>query len=487
MKRQILSIALFLGAAGAAFGQTSYLSEIRVLNREVVKTDDRRASVSMELNMDGLEMKRQHSLRVVPVILSADGTQETELPPVIINGKIRDRVQERMETLGNADFDPDAAAVIRRKNGSEQTYSYEASVPFKRWMIGGNVQLRGEVTGCALCDEGGETATTGDIFPPMNPVYYNPFIEPKEETVKRRSETRAARIQFRQDSHTIDPKFKSNRAELDTVHNSIALVKDNDDLSITGIYVTGYASPEGTFDYNMRLSERRAKAFTEYVKKDIEGIDPSLYHVAWKGEDWNELRRQVELHPGLLKQDEVLDIIDNCGDDKDACEERIKALVPPEIYQRLLNEMYGPIRRNEYRIEYNVRHFTVEEGREQIKIRPDLMSVSEIQQVADSYGKGTPEYIDCLLAGTKAYPKDVTALNNAALALIEADRADEAVKLLSDAPQDGALLNMLGVAYVKAEDGAKAEDAFRRAANAGYTKAADNLKLLQEYTEYMAE
>ena len=61
------------------------------------------------------------------------------------------------------------------------------------------------------------------------------------------------------------------------------------------------------------------------------------------------------------------------GDDKDACEEQIKGLVPPEIYQRLLNEMYGPIRCNEFRVEYNVRHFSLEEGRQMIKTRPDLI------------------------------------------------------------------------------------------------------------------
>ena len=75
--------------------------------------------------------------------------------------------------------------------------------------------------------------------------------------------------------------------------------------------------------------------------------------------------------------------------------------MPPEIYQRLLNEMYGPIRRNEYRVEYNVRHFSLEEGRQMIKTRPDLMSVSEIQQVADSYGKGSSEYVDCLMRGDR--------------------------------------------------------------------------------------
>lgn len=487
MKKYIISLAWVLAAGIPVLGQTSYLSEIKIVDREVVKTSDRQANVKMTVNLDDLDIKNQHSLCVVPVILSADGSQEQELPSFVINGKVRDRVQERTEAFEHTDLNPGAVAKVRRKNGSSQTLDYDASVPFKRWMIGGNLQLRGYVTGCAQCNDGDETATTGDIFPPMNPVYYSPFIQPKEEIVKRRSETRSARLQFRQDSHRIDPKFKNNRAELDTVSNSISLVKDNHDLTITGIYVTGYASPEGTFDYNMKLSERRAKAFTEYMKEDLKGVDPQLYHVDWKGEDWAGLREEVVKYPDLLKIDEVLNIIDNCGDDKDACEEQLKALVPPEIYQRLLNEMYPAVRRNEYRIEYNVRHFDLAEGKEMIKTRPDLMSVSEIQQVADSYGKGSPEYVDCLVRGAKAYPNDVTAVNNAALALMEANRTDEAIRLLENAPAEGELLNMKGAAYAKAGNLEKAAQAFSEAQAKGYSQAGENLSLLKQYMDYMAE
>ena len=87
----------------------------------------------------------------------------------------------------------------------------------------------------------------------------------------------------------------------------------------------------------------------------------------------------------------------------------------------------------------------------------------------------------------KGHPTDVTALNNAALALIEANRTAEAAEMLERAPQDGALQNMLGAAYISMGETAKAEAAFRRAAEAGYTQASDNLNQLLRYNEYMAE
>ena len=62
--------------------------------------------------------------------------------------------------------------------------------------------------------------------------------------MKVRNEVRVARLQFRQDSYNIDPKFKNNESELATVSSSVEVVKTNPDLTITGIYITGYASPE---------------------------------------------------------------------------------------------------------------------------------------------------------------------------------------------------------------------------------------------------
>ena len=93
MKKYIISLAFVLAAGIPVFGQTSYLSEIKIVNREVVKTGDRQANVKMTVSLDDLDMKNQHSLRVVPVILSADGSQQQELPSFVINGKVRDKVQ----------------------------------------------------------------------------------------------------------------------------------------------------------------------------------------------------------------------------------------------------------------------------------------------------------------------------------------------------------------------------------------------------------
>ncbi|WP_300719762.1 DUF3868 domain-containing protein [uncultured Desulfovibrio sp.] len=484
MKKIFVSIALLLPFS--AFAQTAYLESVTVENRRVEK-DGADVRVRMDLGLDNLDMKLQHTLQLTPVIVSGDGTQEQALQPVHVDGRIRGKVVSRRAAL-DKDY-PAGGERLRRKNGEPQTLHYEATAPYEPWMLNGRLELRADVTGCAECGEGRETMATGGILPYEEPVYEMAVVQqPKEEAVKRRSEVRTARLQYRQDSHNVLPRYKDNQAELDKVQASIDAVKGNTDLTITGIYVTGYASPEATVAYNQALSERRARTFAEYVQQRNPELDKSLWHVEGKGEDWDGLRKVVERYTNLLKQDEVLRIIDQCEGDLDQCEEKIKALVPPEIYQRVLNEMYGPLRRNEYRIEYNVRHFDLAEAKRLLETRPDLLSVAEMQKVADSYGRGTAEYRAVLKVAAETWPDNETALTNYALALMDAGEHDAAIALLAPkAAENGSLQNLMGVAQFKAGRMDKAEEAFREAARLGYPGAAENVRKLEEARQLLGE
>lgn len=486
MKKIVVSIALGLLLTPLAFAQTAYLEAVKVDNRRVEK-DGEEVRVRMDLSLDNLDMKLQHTLQLVPVIVSDDGTQMCPLQPVYVDGRIRSKVVSRRAAL-DKDLPQDQVR-LRRHNGEAQILHYEAAAPYEPWMLNGRLELRADVTGCAECGEGRETMTTGGILPYEEPTYEMAVVQqPKEEVVKRRSEVRTARLQYRQDSHRILPKYKNNQSELDKVRASIDLVRENTDLTITGIYITGYASPEAPVAYNQALSERRAKALADYIAEGYPDLDRSLWHVEGRGEDWEGLRRVVEQYTNLLKQDEVLRIIDECEGDQDQCEERIKALVPPEIYQRVLNEMYGPLRRNEYRIEYNVRHFDLAEAKKLLESRPDLLSVAEIQKVADSYGRGTPDYRAALKVAVDTYPDNTVALTNYALALIDAGEYDAAVSLLTPkAAADASLQNLIGVAQFKAGRMDEAAEAFQKAAKKGYPGAAENVRKLEEARQLLGE
>ena len=485
MKKTILLAGWLLAACPAAFAQTHYLESLKLENQQVSKTGSR-VTVSADIVLDEMELNRQQSLRLVPVLVSADGMRQQELTPVLIEGKVRSKVTARRQALGEM---PEGESTLRlkRKNGEEQTVAYQAETSFAPWMVNGRLELRGYITGCAACSEGDEILTAGEVLPYREPEFtLAAVMQPAEEEVKRRAENKSARLEYRRDSYAVLPEYRTNRAELESVQRSFALLKENPNLTVTGIYITGYASPEGSMTYNERLSQRRAQTFADYVRQHNKELQKELWHVAWKGEDWDGFRRQVGQASGWEKQQEVLQMIDGCQGSQDDCEKQIRTSLSREDYRYLIDELYAPLRRNDYRIEYTVRNFTPEEARQMLEVRPDLLSAAEMQRVADSYSRDTDGYLKALRTALRTYPDNVAIRHNLALAEMEAGNYAEAITLLKNT-QDGAALNLLGVAHYKSGDKRQAEQAFTRAKQAGYAPAGENAAKVKEALELLGK
>ena len=476
MKRMLYVTGLLLCTSLGGYAQEGNLIDVKVVNEEVKKQGSE-VSLRMTLDLTGLRVGNQKSVCLHPAVVSADGTHEAVLAPVVVDGKTRSRVHRREKALTGASPATDNAYTVLR-SGRESRVEYIAKLAYEPWMVDSRLVLRERMTGCLDCTAATEESTVKAPFIKLfTPRYVTPFVTPEREAVKVRNEVRVARLQFRQGKSDVDPRYKDNRAELETVTGSINVVKTNPDLTITGIYITGYASPEGSVAFNQKLSESRANALAEYARKDTH-MDASLWHVAGMGEDWEGLRREVEKHPQLLDIDKVLRLIDECEGDKDACEKRIRESVSPDVYTRLLNEMYGPLRRNEYKIEYSVRSFNLEEAKKQIKTRPDLLSVEEIYTVAESYGKGTADYEEALRIAAATYPKNAAAVVNAACLKMEGRDVQGAIAMLeaSEVKEDGRVLNALGVAYATQKQYDRAKAVLEQAVQAGSREARTNLE-----------
>lgn len=491
----ILLMVLACSPVGAHAGKTekkvTYLPVIEVKNKEVRK-EKRAVELTMSVDLSQARIRTQHTVALIPVLVSRDGKQEAAFPPVIVDGGTRNRVYLRAQRLKSVELPPyhdgQAETLIRRRNGKEQVYDYAAVLPYERWMLDGRVELREEVYGCVNCGSGeSEEELMSGILPEFIPDYRLATIAPEPESVKVRAETRTARLQFRQDSYKIQPEFRNNRAELDTVSNSIQLVKRNDDVKITGIYISGYASPEGSMAHNLMLSENRAKALAEYIRRH-DGISPEMLHVEWHGEDWDGFVRSLDNYRQLQGLDRIRELIAKYPDNYDYCELEFRKLEPADIYQRLLNEVYPPLRRNEYKIEYNVRNFDLEEARRMVGERPDLLSLQEMYKVAGSYEKGSADYERVMEVAVRYFPDEPAVLNDRALdALGRGDTAAAIAGLEKSGitAQQPVLLNTLGVAYARSGEVYKAEEAFRQAVELGSGEASHNLDHVRQVIDQL--
>ena len=111
MKKQIISLAFLLACSGA-YSQTSYLREISINHSNVEKIAGRQVKVTFDADLSELDMKRQQSLRIAPVLISEDGNQKVELPAFIINGKVRDKANARTKALHGATPNADALFTV---------------------------------------------------------------------------------------------------------------------------------------------------------------------------------------------------------------------------------------------------------------------------------------------------------------------------------------------------------------------------------------
>lgn len=117
----------------------------------------------------------------------------------------------------------------------------------------------------------------------------------------------SVKVYFRVGQRQFDPSLRNNGAEMDSFVNIVR--KANEEDNIRYLSVSGYASPDGTSNFNERLSALRCDAIANYVTVHT-GIDSTLIKTNPGGVAWEELRRMVAENPDVPSREKVLDILD---------------------------------------------------------------------------------------------------------------------------------------------------------------------------------
>lgn len=484
LKRYVI-IASFLVAGGMVMAQSGYTGRVAVEQSVTKAGEDVR--IHLDISLDNLDMNPQHSLVLTPVLQSKDKGVEKELAPVIINGRVRQKAYRRSVSLGGNPVGAQACNVVRRANGSPQRVPYDVSLPYEKWMRGGSLILREEVSGCAACGLGEDTRTLGTVLPLRSiqePVYVAALSVPRVEEVKRRDERCELHLTYGTGKSDVVPSLGDNRSEIKRLQDMVERVKANNDFTLTGFRINGYASPEGSFRSNMSLSERRSKALAEHFRR-TNGWKSDLFKTTWSGEDWEGLAKAVEAS-SLENKDKVLSIIRD-EKDPDARDAKIRGIDNGVTYNTLLKEFYPQLRRSFCVVDFTVRAYTLEEAKKIIKENPKLLSLKEMYEVANSYPKGSADYNEAYQVSQRLYPQDPDAVTNAAAVLLEQGKYGEAKAMLEGVEQTGTVCNALGIVYAKEKNYDKAASCFTQAAQKGCKEAADNGKALKKFIEELDE
>lgn len=468
MKRYtLLYMSALLAAPCALQAQTDSPrladNSIVVENKKVEQTDHNLV-VDLTLNMDSLHLRSNQRLVFTPIVRSTGG-QERTMPQIIVNGRKQDISYKR---YAHKDY-PDDAQVVRRKNGTAQSYEYNAIVPYEEWMKNADVVIAEDLCGCGNVEEQGQTVIQRLRTP------YMAYLRPKAEARKARTEEGRAFIDFPVDKTTLYPDYRNNPRELDKIVNTINLVKEDKNVSITGIEIHGYASPEAPYNYNARLAEGRAKTLTDHVRRLV-NLEDRLFKVTSTPEDWDGLREAV-LSSNLEHKQEILDIIDDNKLTPDTRERKIKSNYPKE-YRFMLDTYYPALRHSDYVVSYTVRPFSVEEAKEILRTKPKQLSLEEMYLVAQTYEPGSDEFNEVFQTAVRLYPEDETANLNAACAEIERGDYKAASRYLAKAGNSPYAAHARGVMAMKQGNDDEARRQFTIAAQGGVKEAQQNLDIM---------
>lgn len=438
-------------------------NSIVVENKKVEQTGHNLV-VDLTLNMDSLHLRSNQRLVFTPIVRSTGG-QERTMPQIIVNGRKQDISYKR---YAHKDY-PDDAQVVRRKNGTAQSYEYNAIVPYEEWMKNADVVIAEDLCGCGNVEEQDQTVIQRLRTP------YMAYLRPKAEARKARTEEGRAFIDFPVDKTTLYPDYRNNPRELDKIVNTINLVKEDKNVSITGIEIHGYASPEAPYNYNARLAEGRAKTLTDHVRRLV-NLEDRLFKVTSTPEDWDGLREAV-LSSNLEHKQEILDIIDDNKLTPDTRERKIKSNYPKE-YRFMLDTYYPALRHSDYVVSYTVRPFSVEEAKEILRTKPKQLSLEEMYLVAQTYEPGSDEFNEVFQTAVHLYPEDETANLNAACAEIERGDYKAASRYLAKAGNSPYAAHARGVMAMKQGNDDEARRQFTIAAQGGVKEAQQNLDIM---------
>lgn len=475
MKRTIIALLTLLPLTATAQDILT-ADKIRIDSHQLTRTDKGELYVSIDYTLtDKLNFSSNRMLTLTPIICK-DTTAQSEnkaLAPSVYYGRKRMIIQERQQTKTFLD----AVKIDRRKNNTEQSNSQTAVIDMQPWMEECQLMLHAELCGCGNAKEEELLIPVGRILRPFPTYDHIAFLTPVAPPVKVDSLKGSAYLDYRVNRTELDPTYRRNPQELDSIRATIAPVRSDNNVSITYATIKGYASPEGSYQNNVRLASGRAETMRKYIVEEyaLEGID---FKVSYEPEDWEGLRRHI-LEGSLPQKDQILSIIDDKTiKSPDARDNRLKQLA---CYKKdILEDIYPALRHSDYTIYYTIRDFTTEEAKEIFKTRPAQLSQAEMYRVAQTYEPGSADYNKLFMTAVTMFPDDEAAnLNAAAIALQQKDlaQAERYLKKAGDSPQ--AKCNKALLKWMQG-DKQQAYAMMKQAADAGCKEAQLALKEMEK-------
>lgn len=472
MKRTIFILAILLGIGNMlktmAQSTRDIIPGVSIENFNMNR-EGKYLTVEMNLDLNKLNVDANRAVLLTPRLVN--GMDSLDLPSVGIYGRRRYYYYVR-NGIGSISGENET---VYRVSDKPDNVAYNNLAEYEGWMDGATLKFHRSDWGCCheiLVEYEGILGRHREAFFPKLV-----FVQPKAEIMKSRSLSGSAYIDFPVDQTVIYPDYRRNTVELGKIQATIDSVRNDKDVSITSVWLKGFASPESPYKHNTELAIGRTAALKKHIGQLYHFAD-SIIQTDYEPEDWEGLRRYVE-QSNINHREKILTMIDS-DMEPDAKETKIKRTYPEE-YRFMLQHFYPALRHTDYRINYTIRTFSeVEEIKRIMTEQPQKLSLNEFYLVAQKYEPGTVEFTDVFETAVRIFPNDTIANLNAANAAIRRDdyvRAEQYLEKAGDIPE--AVYARAALA-IRKEDYETARRYLETARDMGLEQAATTLNELNE-------
>ncbi len=217
-------------------------------------------------------------------------------------------------------------------------------------------------------------------------------------------------------------KFLINQANLRTSElNSVSVkdlgkilkeINDNEETrALNSIEVSAYASPDGKFNFNEKLAEKRQNVSSDYLKKELKKIKMNAeVDTKFTAEDWEGFQELIS-KSNLQDKDVILRVLSMYQDPEER-EQQISNM--SQVYTDIKESILPELRRARLIVNYEIIGRSDSQILEQYQTDPSKLSVEEMLYGANRLVKDEATRKQWNETIAKQYPSDYRALNNLA-------------------------------------------------------------------------
>ena len=205
-------------------------------------------------------------------------------------------------------------------------------------------------------------------------------------------------------------KSETESQQIADFNSALANAQGNDRLEIEEVNIKSYASPDGKYDFNERLAQKREDSTRKYLDKSFKNNDIKDFGeltADFTAEDWEGFKELVSASD-IQDKDLILSVLSMYSDPEQR-EKEIRNL--SSVFEQLAEEILPQLRRSRLTASINVIGKSDEEIMAVFNSEPDSLTVEELLYcgtLTDDNAKRIEIYTAC----TKYYPNDYRGYNN---------------------------------------------------------------------------